>query len=1514
MKKPRRFPSKPVADPLRWAIAAVLLAPTGAMANGIDPVAGPGGTPLLGEHNGVPVIDIVAPNGHGLSHNQFGDYNVGQNGAVLNNALQAGQSQLAGQLNGNAQFNGAAASIILNEVVGGHASLINGPQEIFGQAADYILANPNGIHVNGGRLINAPHSAFLVGTPELIEGRITGLNTFDAQGELDVAGAGLTSDGALDLIAPKINTSGQLQAPGALNLISGRNRVAPGTADLLETRQTGAEAGIDTSLLGGMRAGRIRVISTADGAGVRMASADFIAQGGIEVQSAGSLRVGSLDSKTRLAAEGDVTLNARDDLLINNTRVGSHHLSGEAGKNLRISPGSHSSERTDYPEDEIDTFLGIVTERRLVTRTTRKQEHDQSVFTAGGNIELKAGGNLDATGVDMRAEGHVGLDAGGDLSLLATQDRTEVNTHTYHRKHLWKSDSNGQTVSERAVATRVHGNTVSLRSGGTTTVRGSEVTSAGDMQVAARTLVVDSHGVTQGDAYREKAGDYLGGLVTKRHENRDGSETQHVGSHLDAGGTLRVNADEVRIVGSKVNGTEGAMLISDNGAVTLQSSHNLKRVDQDTSNGSLFGALGSSSSSNATSTHAIASEATSQSNLTVSAATDVNIKGAKVEAGGALAIAAKGDVNVVPERNTQGERSETTDRRFVASAGETQQAEDNKASSKQYEAKVGYQTATTSTAKTRETLQRPTLKGATVTLGAVGTTQLDSATVAATEGDAIITGAKVVLDSSSAKTDETRGTRTSGGGIGVTGGMDRSGSFSYGEHTGDTHVNETTTAERTGIASKGVTRLVAGDGQGEIINRGGQIIAGGNAELTARQVTNEAVHDTQRTATERLEYGGTAGINIETQFITRPIEKMIDGKDQSAFQKGVEEALMAPSLGIDVAGRHTGRTASENQSTAKVSHIEGATVSVNVDGHLADEGTHYKAREGQVNLVAGSHDAKAASSTRHIQVERLDVDGSLRVDTVTSADINGRAMASGSSLSQEKTFGTATPALIEGANGIGIQLGTDGRYEGTRLDAGQGHLEMKAGGNVTLAQANDTQHETTRTTDGFGWVRVGTGPAKARDIGGGGALNHDQQNIRASQAVTASLDGKAARIDAGGDVITEGARVGSTAKPLDRYEVIAGGNAHLNAAVDTRAATGQRLGGGLQASASHSPDSPGGGLGGHIDMGRTHERLRQENTSDLHARDIKVLAGGSDEVAVRFEGVNVVAHTLDLKAPHGGLALEGATTTESKNNLAITAGLGANSLRSGEPSTGASGVHARLRVKVDNLDSTAHMPSELTAGQVSLASGDDASLHGVRIKAERVTGHIDGDLRVSTPQDRVKGIEVNVDGRISREHNPQGLLNAATALSGPLGGNVRDNAGTQIQRLDPNTSPGLALDVVRTDRTTAARQTEVRGRDGIELTVEGTTRLEGALLKASQGKVNLGDGKLETVNLAGRDYRADVSLNGSNSPTELLSGVIGEVTASKSSQAQADEHFNAGLIRSGGHDRQQMLEAKIEQR
>ena len=78
------------AGKLAAALAIILAASAGAYAAEIVAANGANGPGVSTAATGAQVVDIVAPNGNGLSHNQYQDFNVNQPGAVLNNSREAG--------------------------------------------------------------------------------------------------------------------------------------------------------------------------------------------------------------------------------------------------------------------------------------------------------------------------------------------------------------------------------------------------------------------------------------------------------------------------------------------------------------------------------------------------------------------------------------------------------------------------------------------------------------------------------------------------------------------------------------------------------------------------------------------------------------------------------------------------------------------------------------------------------------------------------------------------------------------------------------------------------------------------------------------------------------------------------------------------------------------------------------------------------------------------------------------------------------------------------------------------------------------------------------------------------------------------------------------------------------------------------------------------------------------------------------------------------------------------------
>lgn len=142
-----------------WLISLMLFNGQ-ALADGIvaDGNAAAGLRPeVINTQNGLPQVNITAPNQAGVSHNQYSQFDVDQKGAILNNSAVMTSTQMAGMIQGNPNINpnGAAARVILNEVNSNNPSQLRGYMEVAGGRAQVIVANPSGIVCNGCGTINA---------------------------------------------------------------------------------------------------------------------------------------------------------------------------------------------------------------------------------------------------------------------------------------------------------------------------------------------------------------------------------------------------------------------------------------------------------------------------------------------------------------------------------------------------------------------------------------------------------------------------------------------------------------------------------------------------------------------------------------------------------------------------------------------------------------------------------------------------------------------------------------------------------------------------------------------------------------------------------------------------------------------------------------------------------------------------------------------------------------------------------------------------------------------------------------------------------------------------------------------------------------------------------------------------------------------------------------------------------------------------------------------------------------
>ena len=127
--------------------------------------------------NKVPIVNITTPSGAGVSHNRFKSLSIDPDGMIFNNSRSFGTSQLGGVILANPNLkNSATARIILNEVTGADISQLRGFAEIFGDRAQFVLANPNGVTCNGCGFINTSRTTLTTGTPNLLNGDLVELD------------------------------------------------------------------------------------------------------------------------------------------------------------------------------------------------------------------------------------------------------------------------------------------------------------------------------------------------------------------------------------------------------------------------------------------------------------------------------------------------------------------------------------------------------------------------------------------------------------------------------------------------------------------------------------------------------------------------------------------------------------------------------------------------------------------------------------------------------------------------------------------------------------------------------------------------------------------------------------------------------------------------------------------------------------------------------------------------------------------------------------------------------------------------------------------------------------------------------------------------------------------------------------------------------------------------------------------------------------------------------------------
>ncbi|MFZ3621159.1 hemagglutinin repeat-containing protein [Leclercia barmai] len=414
--------------------------------------------------NGVPVVNIATPNGAGISHNQYQDYNVGKEGLILNNATgKMNQTQLGGLIQGNPNLTaGREATGIINEVTGTNRSQLQGYTEVAGKAANVMVANPYGITCNGCGFINTPNATLTTGKPVLdASGKLQSLDV--SKGSILIEGQGLdaSQSDAVSIISRATDINAQLHAK-SLTVVAGANRVAAdGSISAIPGEGPAPKVAVDTGALGGMYANRIRLVSSEKGVGVNL---------------------GNLNAR-----EGDITLDASGRLTMHNS-LASGGITAK-GESMALT-GDHKAGGNITLNSQSELALqdgSLNSDRDLVLDARGTLSHGNAKLTAGQDVSLTAQHLSQDARSETDAARHISVTARDSATLngrmTAGQNLSLNATTLTHNGELVA----GNTLSLSAASQTLNG---AMNATGDLSVSGQQIATTGASQIQGRNLSI----------------------------------------------------------------------------------------------------------------------------------------------------------------------------------------------------------------------------------------------------------------------------------------------------------------------------------------------------------------------------------------------------------------------------------------------------------------------------------------------------------------------------------------------------------------------------------------------------------------------------------------------------------------------------------------------------------------------------------------------------------------------------------------------------------------------------------------------------------------------------------------------------------------------------------------------------------------------------------------------------------------------------------------------------------------
>ncbi len=414
-----------------------------------------GHTTLDTAANGVDVVNIARPNSNGVSHNQYIEFNVPTQGVILNNAKTDTKTKLSGYIYGNENVKKHQANLILNEVTSTNRSHLNGYLEVAGKSADVIVANPNGITVNGGGFINIPKATLTTGKVSFDgKNHIYSVNSGDIL--IDGAGLDASSTNSLNIYTKALKLNAAIWA-NKLNVVTGKNRIKNGVATKIGDSDD--EFSIDSTALGGIYAGAIKLIGTSKGVGVNLPP-EVLAQDSLEISSDGKIVINSAKVKngaTITSKSGSITV--AKGIYANSANFnakGAISLSGNSGVATTFNLKGGSLVNSGYLAAGVDSDFNTLNGGKLNLDFKDSIKNSGTMF-ASSALNLNAlsfinssnaaviGGDFNATTDSFRNSGDI------STSLVTIKSGTAINSGLIQSSSNFSLNSNSLDNSNGSI-------------------------------------------------------------------------------------------------------------------------------------------------------------------------------------------------------------------------------------------------------------------------------------------------------------------------------------------------------------------------------------------------------------------------------------------------------------------------------------------------------------------------------------------------------------------------------------------------------------------------------------------------------------------------------------------------------------------------------------------------------------------------------------------------------------------------------------------------------------------------------------------------------------------------------------------------------------------------------------------------------------------------------------------------------------------------------------------------------